>query len=64
MVEASDLFFGIELAKKYPLVAAVVEIIRNLPGVKEHIATRGPDELPAKSFEEEMHVINVKNKKF
>ncbi|CAB3255498.1 unnamed protein product [Arctia plantaginis] len=44
LVEASDLFFGIELAKRYPMVAAVVDIIRNLPGVKEHIATRGPNE--------------------
>ncbi|XP_047026340.1 glutathione S-transferase S1-like [Helicoverpa zea] len=42
IVEASNLFLDTELEKKYPAVEAVVEKIRNLPGVKEYIEKRGP----------------------
>nr|QQW45478.1 glutathione S-transferase [Agrotis ipsilon] len=48
VVEASNLFLKIELEKKYPVVGATVEKIRNLPGVKEYIKARGVYKLPAK----------------
>ncbi|XP_075976489.1 glutathione S-transferase-like [Anticarsia gemmatalis] len=51
LVETSDIFLGIQIEKEYPLVAAVVKKIRNLPGVKEHIATRGPLEAVYKRLE-------------
>ncbi|CAH0583179.1 unnamed protein product [Chrysodeixis includens] len=45
IVEASNLFLGIEVDKKYPYVRKVTEKIRNLPGVKEYIKSRGPYKL-------------------
>uniref|UniRef100_A0A2A4IW80 glutathione transferase n=1 Tax=Heliothis virescens TaxID=7102 RepID=A0A2A4IW80_HELVI len=42
IVEAGNLFFGTDLEKKYPAVEAIVEEIRNLPGVKDYIVARGP----------------------
>ncbi|XP_026732231.1 glutathione S-transferase-like isoform X5 [Trichoplusia ni] len=46
IVEASNLFLGIEVDKKYPQVRKLAEKIRNLPGVKEYIASRGAYKLP------------------
>ncbi|XP_026313612.1 glutathione S-transferase-like [Hyposmocoma kahamanoa] len=42
IVETMNLYFGIEIEKKYPAVQALIEKIRNLPGVKEYIANRKP----------------------
>nr|UNG44370.1 glutathione S-transferase [Spodoptera frugiperda] len=42
VVEASDMFLGIDLSKDYPAVRTLVQHIRNLPGVKEYIKSIGP----------------------
>ncbi|XP_041989056.1 glutathione S-transferase-like [Aricia agestis] len=42
IVEVSNLFFGMEIEKKYPTVQALMQKVRTLPGVKEYIATRKP----------------------
>ncbi|CAD0200480.1 unnamed protein product [Chrysodeixis includens] len=46
IVESAILFLGIEIEKKYPKVKELVDKITNLPGVKEHIAARGPYTVP------------------
>ncbi|KAJ8719135.1 hypothetical protein PYW07_016691 [Mythimna separata] len=46
IVEASNLILDTEIEKKYPTIEAVIEKIRNLPGVKEYIASRGTYVLP------------------
>lgn len=46
LVESTNFFLEIEADKNYPTLKAVVEKIRNLPGVKEHIAARGPYTMP------------------
>ncbi|CAD0200481.1 unnamed protein product [Chrysodeixis includens] len=40
LIEGSNVFLGIEVEKNYPLVKELVEKVKNLPGVKEYIATR------------------------
>ncbi|XP_026313605.1 glutathione S-transferase-like isoform X2 [Hyposmocoma kahamanoa] len=42
IVEAANLVFNTEIEKNYPTVQALVQEIRNLPGVKEYIAKRPP----------------------
>ncbi|XP_022826003.1 glutathione S-transferase-like [Spodoptera litura] len=42
VIEASDMFLGIELSKDYPAVGTLVQHIRNLPGVKEYVKAIGP----------------------
>ncbi|CAH1635786.1 unnamed protein product [Spodoptera littoralis] len=42
VIEASDMFLGIELSKDYPAVGTLVQHIRNLPGVKEYVKSIGP----------------------
>ncbi|CAK1541325.1 unnamed protein product [Leptosia nina] len=42
IVEATNLFLGIEVQKQFPTVNALVTKVRSLPGVKEYIAKRTP----------------------
>ncbi|XP_026313611.1 uncharacterized protein LOC113225509 [Hyposmocoma kahamanoa] len=42
IIEAANLFLDTEIEKKYPTIQTLVQKIRNLPGVKEYIATRKP----------------------
>ncbi|XP_034828860.1 glutathione S-transferase-like [Maniola hyperantus] len=42
IVEASNLFLGAEIERKYPHTVALLNKIRSLPGVKEYIASRKP----------------------
>ncbi|CAH2242034.1 glutathione S-transferase-like [Pararge aegeria] len=42
IVEASNLFLGEEIERKYPNTVALLNKIRSLPGVKEYIASRKP----------------------
>ncbi|XP_045767137.1 glutathione S-transferase-like [Maniola jurtina] len=42
IVEATNLFLGEEIERKYPHTAALLKKIRSLPGVKEYIASRKP----------------------
>ncbi|XP_026485310.2 glutathione S-transferase-like [Vanessa tameamea] len=42
IVESTNLFLGEEIERKYPHSVALIQKIRNLPGVKEYVATRKP----------------------
>lgn len=44
ILETANLFYEVEIEKNYPTVEALVQKIRNLPGVKEYIANRKPYE--------------------
>nr|WRX05928.1 GSTS1h [Helicoverpa armigera] len=41
-IEASNLFFSLQIEKDYPAIKAVMEEITSAPGVKEYIEARGP----------------------
>lgn len=40
IVEGMNMRFGSEIEKGYPTIQALVQKIKNLPGVKEYIAKR------------------------
>ncbi|XP_045535338.1 glutathione S-transferase [Papilio machaon] len=42
IVEASNLFLGVNIEKKYPTVDTLMKKILSLPGVKDYVATRKP----------------------
>ncbi|CAH3994518.1 glutathione S-transferase-like [Pieris brassicae] len=42
IVEATNLFLGIDVQKQFPTVQTLVTKVRSLPGVKEYVAKRTP----------------------